>query len=240
MATSQTVVTKITTIIVVQEVEVGAALIAVRVTLKVGEVQGKVVDCKAQQERKVLPMMINLKPSRCVASIDSMSIFPNLISFEQQKIHEISNHDVVHVYHQYGVYDSPIPATFIRRAPLFSPQAIHSSRPEECLDIVLTSEIGEGATGVVHRGSLMPKIRDYTKPMDVVVKLAFDVEQRKALRSEYEIYRHLWLKGIHRGIMTALGLFDDSEDGACALVMLYSGVPLPASADQGNLSISDW
>jgi hypothetical protein len=73
-------------------------------------------------------------------------------------------------------------------------------------------------------------------PLDIVVKLAFDVEQRDALKSEYCCLRS---KGILRGIATPLGFFDDSEGGACALVMLYAGVPLIA-VPWCNLSISDW
>lgn len=103
--------------------------------------------------------------------------------------------------------------------------------------IVLTSEIGWGATGVVHGGTLKPEGLD-AMPLDVVVKLAFDSEQQDALRSEYEVYRHLKSKGVHQGITTALGIFDDSESCACALVLLYAGVSL--SEFQGNLSISDW
>ena len=74
-------------------------------------------------------------------------------------------------------------------------------------------------------------------PLDVVVKLAFDSEQRDALRSEYKVYCHLKSKGVHQGIATALGIFDDSEGCACALVLLYAGVPL--SESQGNLSEID-
>jgi hypothetical protein len=76
-------------------------------------------------------------------------------------------------------------------------------------------------------------------PLDVVVKLAFDVEQRDALKNEYDIYCCLMSKGILRGIATPLGFFDDSEGGACALIMLYAGVPLIA-VPRRNLSISDW
>ncbi len=158
-----------------------------------------------------------------------------------------SNRDVVLLYLQYGVYDSPIPASFLRSAPPimahprcptppFSSRALRSYGLEECLTIILTSEIGRGATGVVHRGTLTPEIWDGAMPLDVVVKLAFDSEQRDALRSEYEVYRHLKSKGVH-GIATALGIFDDSEGCACALVLLYAGVPL--SESQGILSISD-
>jgi len=65
------------------------------------------------------------------------------------------------------VYDSPVPATFLRSAtsitahtksptPPFFPRAIHTYK--ECQIIVLTSEIGHGgATGVVLlRGTLQP------------------------------------------------------------------------------------
>jgi len=75
-------------------------------------------------------------------------------------------------------------------------------------------------------------------PLDVVVKLAFDSEQRDALRNEYEVYSRLKSKGVHQGIATALGIFDDSEGCTSALVLLYAGVPL--SESQANLSISDW
>jgi hypothetical protein len=91
------------------------------------------------------------------------------------------------------------------------------------------------ATGTVHRGTLKPGISDGAMPLDVVVKLAFDVEQRDALKSEYNVYCYLRSKGILRGIATPLGFFDDSEGGACALVMLYAGVPLIA-VPRRNLS----
>jgi hypothetical protein len=80
--------------------------------------------------------------------------------------------------------------------------------PEECLTVILTSEIGHGATGVVLRGRLEP---DGAIPLDVVVKLAFKYEQRDALRSEYEIYRCLRSKGVLQGIATALGFLTTAK-----------------------------
>ena len=155
---------------------------------------------------------------------------------------------MVLLYLRYGVYDSPIPATFLRSAPpiiaqtsptaLFSSPAFHSFGPEECLTTVITSEIGRGTTGVVHRGTLEPEICDGAMPLDVVVKLAFRSEQQDALRNEYEVYRHLKSKGVHQGIATVLGIFDDSEGCACALVSLYAGVSLSDSED--TLSEIDW
>ncbi|KAK2463017.1 hypothetical protein APHAL10511_004974, partial [Amanita phalloides] len=167
----------------------------------------------------------------------------------EKAIHVANKRDVVFLYLQYGIYDSPVPASFLRSAhPImsrtrcptspYSPRAIRSYGAEECLTIVLTSEIGRGATGVVHRGSLKLDLQNVTMALDVVVKLAFDTEQRDALRNEYEIYRHLRSKGVYRGTATILGIFDDCEGAACALVMLYAGVPL-CEESQGNLSISD-
>ncbi|KAK2467451.1 hypothetical protein APHAL10511_000306 [Amanita phalloides] len=121
----------------------------------------------------------------------------------QKPIHVANERDVVFLYLQYGVYDSPIPASFLRSAPQimartkcpFSPRAIRTCGPEECMTIVLTSELGRGATGVVHRGTLNLDLQGVAMALDVVVKLAFDTEQRDALKSEYKIYRHLRSKG---------------------------------------------
>ena len=163
-------------------------------------------------------------------------------------IHLASHRNMILLYLKYNVYDSPVPATFFRSAPPIMahgptpplpPRATRTCRLEECLSIVLTSEIGRGATGVAHRGTLEPEVLDCAMPLDVVVKLAFSDDQKDALRNEYQVYCRLWSKGIHQGIATALGLFDDSEGDACALVMLYAGVPL-CEESQGNLSISDW
>ena len=154
------------------------------------------------------------------------------------------------LYFQYGIYDSPIPASFTRSAPPImakakfpapplSPRTTRTYTPNECLFIVLTSEIGQGATGIVHRGTLKPNNGDGSAPLDVVVKLAFDNQQRDMLRAEYETYRRLRSKGVLRGLTTTLGLFDDTEDGPCALVMLYAGDSLFDQPER-ILSASDW
>lgn len=91
---------------------------------------------------------------------------------------------------------------------------------------------------MVHRGTLEVEGSDEFFPLDVVVKLSFSSEQRNALRSEYEVYRRLGLRGVLRGITTALGFFDDSEGGPCALVLPYAGVSL-ATVPERFLSISD-
>src|SRR6266566_3220064 len=98
---------------------------------------------------------------------------------------------MVLLYLRYDIYDSQVPASFLRSAPSimthtrsqtpFSPRAPQSCGLEDCLTIVLTSEIGRGVTGVVHRGTLELEICDGVMPLDVVVKLAFSSEQRDAL-----------------------------------------------------------
>jgi hypothetical protein len=55
--------------------------------------------------------------------------------------------------------------------------------------------------------------------VDVVVKLAFDSEQRDALRDE--VYCRLRSK-VLQYVATVLRFFDDSECGPCAIVMLYA------------------
>ena len=99
--------------------------------------------------------------------------------------------------------------------------------------IVLTSEVGAGATGVAHGGTLTAESSDGCVSLDVVVKLAFDSEQRDALQCEYEVYRLLGSKGVVSGIATTLGFFDDFEGhGPSALIMLNAGVPLGTTREQ--------
>jgi hypothetical protein len=158
-----------------------------------------------------------------------------------------NNYNLVLLYLRYDIYNSTIPASFFRSAPSVTPHQRSPPPPppistqdiqlEECITIVLTSEIGSGSTGVVHRGEL--NTYGGTMSLDVAVKLAFDIEQRDALRKEYETYGYLRSKGVIRGVATALGFFDDSEDTACALVTMYAGVPVSTEL-QGDLSVSDW
>ena len=75
-----------------------------------------------------------------------------------QKIIQVASKcDMLLLYLQYGVYDSPVPASFIRSAapimgrakfpaPRWSPHA-NTYTPNECLSIMLTSEIGQWRNG---------------------------------------------------------------------------------------------
>jgi hypothetical protein len=111
--------------------------------------------------------------------------------------------------------------------PLPSQETVRNYRLDECLTIVLKSEIGHGATGEVLRGTLEVEASACVS-LDVAVKLALTSEQCDTLRNEYEIYHRLRSSGVTAGITTPLGLFDDVEGGTCALVMPYLGISLAA------------
>ena len=157
---------------------------------------------------------------------------------------------MVLIYLQYDVYGSPVPSLFLHSAapivadpklptPLLSQRAISTYAPEECLTIVLTSEIGSGAMGIAHCGTLKLETSGVSLPIDVVVKLAFDNEQQGSLRSEYEVYcRTLRSNRVFNSITTSLAFFNDTEGGPCALVMVYAGRTLVAEP-KGVLTVSD-
>ena len=152
------------------------------------------------------------------------------------------------VYLQYGIYDSPVPASFSRSKPSLSLCTVGLSPPpspkskkrysaDEYITFLLTSEIGHGATGVVHGATLELVTSDgLTLTHEVVVKLAFADEQQDGLRDEYDIYWHLAQQGV-KGVATVLGLFDDLEGCAAALVMTYAGLALHSR--KGLLSSSE-
>lgn len=156
---------------------------------------------------------------------------PNLTY--QSTLELASSRNVILLYLQYDIYDSSAPSTFVRSGrighpiPLPSQEIVRNYQLEECLTIVLKSEIGHGATGQVLHGTLEVEASECAL-LDVAVKLALASEQRQALRDEYRIYHQLRSKGVTAGITTPLGLFDDVEGGACTLVMPYEGVPLAA------------
>lgn len=59
----------------------------------------------------------------------------------------------------------------------------------------------------------------------VAVKLAFNEEQRIRLKREYAIYTHMEAANVI-GIMNTIGLFQDMEGQALALVMSHGGLSL--------------
>ncbi|KIM73492.1 hypothetical protein PILCRDRAFT_726217 [Piloderma croceum F 1598] len=131
---------------------------------------------EAGQEEKILVSMNWTLPN-----LISFQIYLTTTNIRKQQV--ASKCDIPLLYLQYGVYDPSIPASFIRSAPPImtkakfpapprSPQAKRIYTPNDYLPIILTSETGQGATGVVHHGTLELKRVDRSAPLDVVVKLA--------------------------------------------------------------------
>jgi hypothetical protein len=136
----------------------------------------------------------------------------------------------------YGIYKSPHPATFVRQTPVASaseqgpipppsPGRDKVYKPEESMDIVLTSELQPGSTGVVHLGTMDVDPSD--PPVHIAVKLAFSESEKSTLEHEFKLYTHLNSMGV-KGIPRAFGLFIDDElvdgnEGPYALIMAFAG-----------------
>lgn len=83
--------------------------------------------------------------------------------------------------------------------------------------------IADGATGDVHGATLeLLASNGETLSQNVVVKLAFERPQRKRMRHEFSVYKHLISSGV-KSIPNVLGLFQDVESNALALVMTHVG-----------------
>jgi hypothetical protein len=155
-------------------------------------------------------------------------------SYIQQILCEARIRNFALIYLQYGVYDSPIPASFMRvpasadiectpppMRPL--PSREFGFQPDEYITLILTSEIAEGTTGKVHGATLEVQTLDGNfLTDDVVVKLAFLDHQKERLRNEHDIYQHLALKDV-KGLPTTFGLFDDLEGGPSLLITTHAG-----------------
>ena len=132
------------------------------------------------------------------------------------------------MHFQYGIYDSPVPAAFIRAvAPLPTPppssQRRRGFQAAERLVLVITLEIGTGATGVVHSGTLEVELPGQSVSLDVVAKLAFSDHQKERLAHENAIYHYLRSEHI-TGIPTLFGFFNSVDGGPSALLMTHRGV----------------
>ncbi len=104
--------------------------------------------------------------------------------------------------------------------------------PDENMVVVLTSELGEGAIGKVHGGELEVETPEGVVSLDVVVKLSLGYDRQESLKHEASIYSHLASEGV-RNIPAMLGLFEDVEDCALALILTPAGVSID---DKGQLS----
>ncbi|KAG6810604.1 hypothetical protein H0H92_011156 [Tricholoma furcatifolium] len=122
---------------------------------------------------------------------------------------------------QYDVYASPTPSYFVRMGS--KRQCTYC--PSEYFKLILTSEIGSGAVGVVHSAYLELYLGSSEKvtKSNVVVKLAFTKEEIEGIRHEFSVYEYLEERGVHQGIPMIFGLFEDIETNAMALVMSHVG-----------------
>ncbi|KAJ7236886.1 hypothetical protein B0H12DRAFT_1327202 [Mycena haematopus] len=137
----------------------------------------------------------------------------------------------------YDFYHSPIPASYIRSTPFLVPSGSSEGQSpprlkrayqqHEYFNVILSSALGDGATGIVH-GAIFRAAVDQggeTLERKVVVKFAILKDQQRRLRREYGVYRHLTARGVG-GIPEVYGIFDDLEGGPVALVMSHSGKTL--------------
>lgn len=127
------------------------------------------------------------------------------------------------IHLRYDVYNSPAPASFLRH------DASSDKRPyrsQEYINIIITSYIGYGATGILHGATLeLDTLDGQHLSHDVVVKLAFSEEQCRRMKREYSVYCHLGAANV-KGILDVFGLFQDMEGQTMALVMTHGGISL--------------
>ena len=140
----------------------------------------------------------------------------------QQIIMECDKRTGLLMHFQYGIYYSPVPVAFFR---VLAPRHRRGFVETDELVLVITSEIGSGATGIVHGGTLEVELAGQCVSLDVVAKLAFSDYQKEQLAHENEIY--LYLRSRHvRGIPMSLGLFGCTDGGPSALILTYNGVSI--------------
>jgi hypothetical protein len=93
---------------------------------------------------------------------------------------------------------------------------------------MLGQPLGDGATGVVHPAALEIQVKLDTgaistlKHDDLVIKLAFEEEQKIRMQHEFAVYAHLAKKKV-TGVVAVHGLFSDPDSGTLALLMDNAG-----------------
>ncbi|KAF9553459.1 hypothetical protein CPC08DRAFT_822296 [Agrocybe pediades] len=118
----------------------------------------------------------------------------------------------------YGIYCSPIPATFLQLKPSCAP---------EYMDLTLSEPIGEGAVGVAHAATVSLALETgEVLEHRVIIKLAFSNVQKEKIRHEYGVYEHLANVGHVQGIVQVHDLFEDPDSRTLALIMEDGGQSL--------------
>lgn len=97
------------------------------------------------------------------------------------------------------------------------------------LRLHLTSELGSGATGLVHSGTLTVTSDDSSRPIyttTVAAKFAFFESTQAWLEDEYSTLSSLAAKGV-KGVPVPIGLFHDLDsEGQMVMIMSFLGMPL--------------
>ncbi|KAG6815388.1 hypothetical protein H0H87_002331 [Tephrocybe sp. NHM501043] len=139
---------------------------------------------------------------------------------------EITQRQLALIRIQHSHYNSSVPASFLRYRRAKNEKTVY--KPEEYFCITLTASLGVGGTGDAHEGfiDLMGPEENTLSLSNIVVKFAFQSDERRRLRHEFKVYEHLKASRV-TGIPHHFGLFKDVEGDTLALVMTKAGTPLP-------------
>ncbi|KAH9487245.1 hypothetical protein JR316_0001314 [Psilocybe cubensis] len=145
---------------------------------------------------------------------------------------EIREREVALITLKYGVYCSPVPATFLRVQLNPSTNAVSTKTkflPHECLELVLDQPFENvSAKKSIHNAKLLVTLNSgEVLHRKLVVKLAFSHEQRQELQNEYMTYKHMsQFEEIEQYCVPVHGLFEDQDSDTLAMVMDYGGISL--------------
>lgn len=162
----------------------------------------------------------------------AIAVKPHCLDF----LHDVCQRHLLLLSIQYGVYSSPNPATFFRcgHRPNFIGAKRACFKPNEYVQLKLTSLITRGATGTVHEGILEVYHDDRELiTYSVVAKLAFGDSQIARMRHEANIYEHLTKAGVC-GIPRYYGIFEDLHHGPVVLVTSHEGFWLRHWVPEGS------
>ncbi|KAJ6558982.1 hypothetical protein B0H10DRAFT_1182144 [Mycena sp. CBHHK59/15] len=162
---------------------------------------------------------------------------------------EASSRNLMLVRLSYGNYNSVNPSSFIRRGPTLFPTILTpppktqgSYTANQYFTVTVGPEISTGATGAVHDAALEVKTKAGEVLMQsVVIKLAFYPEQRQRMQNEFMAYERLATSNV-TGVPVILGIFDDMEGTANALIMNHCGESLWRTRlldDKQNIHVSE-
>ncbi|KAF4622915.1 hypothetical protein D9613_001544 [Agrocybe pediades] len=171
--------------------------------------------------------------------VDAQWQFIQYIGYDEVK-DEISKRELALMTLNYGIYCSPVPATFLRLSSPgisrdFHPTSKSKFRPTGYIDMTLSQPMGKGAVGVVHPATVSIELELESGDVvehKLVVKLAFSRTQKAGLKHEYDVYSHFAKAGYVGNIVDVHGLFEDPDSNTLALVMENGGRSLAHLNDE--------